>query len=61
MTENSSKATPQQFRVSRSDLPLACPNELTGAGVAHPRVFLAFDEEGRAVCPYCGTEYVIKD
>ncbi|HHL45926.1 MAG TPA: zinc-finger domain-containing protein [Gammaproteobacteria bacterium] len=60
MSEKSSKATPRQYKVSRSDLPLACPNPLVGEGVSHPRVFLKF-EEGRAVCPYCGTEYILKD
>jgi len=52
--------TPHQYRVSRNELPLACPNRLVGDGVAHPKVFLRFDEEGRAVCPYCGTEYVLE-
>jgi len=60
MSEKISKATLHQYKVSRSDLPLACPNEMTGEGIAHPRVFLEF-EDGRAVCPYCGTEYILKD
>ncbi len=62
MSETASKATPtpRQYKVSRSELPLACPNELTGEGIAHPRVFLTF-EGGRAVCPYCGTEYILEE
>ncbi len=59
MSEKTSKVTPQQHKVSRSDLPLVCPNNLTGQGTAHPRVVLTF-EDGRAVCPYCGTEYFLK-
>ncbi len=59
MSEKSNETIPRQFKVSHSDLPLACPNELTGEGIAHPKVFLTF-ENGRAVCPYCGTEYVLE-
>ncbi|MEA1890814.1 MAG: zinc-finger domain-containing protein, partial [Pseudomonadota bacterium] len=28
---------------------------------AHPRVFLTLDEEGKAVCPYCSTVYILQD
>ncbi len=57
----SARPATRQYQVSRSDLPLACPNRLVGDGVAHPRVFLRFDEGGRAVCPYCGTEYLLEE
>jgi uncharacterized Zn-finger protein len=26
----------------------------------HPRVFLPLDEHGEALCPYCGTPYVLR-
>ena len=60
MSEQKKKTAPQQYKVSRSDLPLVCPNKLIENGIAHPRVFLTF-EDGRAVCPYCGTEYILKN
>ncbi len=60
MSRQSSIRTPHEYKVARSDLPLACPNRLVGEGIAHPRVFLSF-EDGRAVCPYCGTEYLIEE
>lgn len=60
MSENISKATPRQYKVSRSDLPQACPNDMVEEGIAHPRVVLKF-EDSHAICPYCGTEYLLKD
>ncbi len=61
VTASTTSTAARQYRVSHSDLPLACPNRLVGDGVAHPRVFLEFDIEGRAVCPYCGTEYLLEE
>ncbi len=60
MSRQNSNEVPRQFKVSRKDLPLACPNQLVGAGIAHPRVFMRF-QDGRAVCPYCSTEYLLED
>jgi uncharacterized Zn-finger protein len=28
---------------------------------SHPRVYLAIEKTGQAVCPYCSAEYVLKD
>jgi uncharacterized Zn-finger protein len=28
---------------------------------SHPRVFLPIEDTGKAKCPYCGAEYVLKD
>ncbi|MGA1254100.1 MAG: zinc-finger domain-containing protein [Burkholderiaceae bacterium] len=38
------------------DLPAYCPNPQMPLWSGHPRVFLDLTE-GRARCPYCGTEY----
>lgn len=27
---------------------------------AHPRVYLAIEETGKAVCPYCGAQYILE-
>ncbi len=47
--------------VSRKDLPLSCPRRGEPVWDKHPRVFLLFDAEGEAVCPYCSTRYALTD
>lgn len=47
--------------VSRTDLPLSCPPRGVDVYALHPRVYLPIQATGRAVCPYCGTEYVLQD
>lgn len=52
--------------VTYDDLPLYCPNDKAPISPAapfggHPRVFLPIEKTGKAKCPYCGTEYVLKD
>ena len=39
-----------------TDLPAYCPNPQMPLWSSHPRVFLDLSE-GKARCPYCGTEY----
>ncbi|MFM1879822.1 MAG: hypothetical protein RLZZ344_56 [Pseudomonadota bacterium] len=39
-----------------ADLPAFCPNPQMPLWSSHPRVFLELSE-GRARCPYCGTDY----
>ena len=39
-----------------TDLPAYCPNPQMPLWSSHPRVFLDLTE-GKARCPYCGTEY----
>ncbi len=57
---------PVTIEVTYDDLPLYCPNEYSpisqaGSFGGHPRVFLPIEKTGRAKCPYCGTEYGLKD
>ena len=49
------------YRVTRDDLPLHCPMPGTALWNSHPRVFLPIEEAGTAVCPYCGTRYVLAE
>lgn len=49
------------FRVGRADLPLHCPLPGSSLWNSHPRVFLPIEETGEAVCPYCGSRYVLVD
>lgn len=56
------KATTREVvELSRSDLPLACPMPGQALWNSHPRVFLPIEDDGEAVCPYCGTRYILKD
>lgn len=50
-----------RYEVTRDDLPLHCPMPGQSLWDAHPRVFLPMDESGKAVCPYCSAEYILKD
>lgn len=48
------------IEVTEKDLPLHCPMSSTSLWDAHPRVFLPIEEKGEALCPYCGTLYLLK-
>ena len=50
------------YEVTRADLPLHCPMPGMSAWNSHPRVFLAIEDQGgKAMCPYCGARYVLKE
>jgi len=53
--------TQQRIDVSRSALPLSCPQPDQALWNSHPKVFLPIEATGQARCPYCGTVYVLKD
>ena len=46
--------------VTRADLPLACPMPGMKLWSSHPRVYLAIEKTGRAMCPYCSAEYRLR-
>jgi uncharacterized Zn-finger protein len=48
------------IEVTAADLPLHCPMPTMLLWNAHPRVFLPIEKTGEALCPYCGTRYVLK-
>ena len=48
------------IEVTAADLPLHCPMPSMLLWNAHPRVFLPIEKTGEALCPYCGTRYVLK-
>jgi uncharacterized Zn-finger protein len=52
--------TKPRYEVKQADLPLSCPTRDLRVWDAHPRVYLPIEETGRAVCPYCGAEYILK-
>ena len=47
-------------QLQSSDLPAFCPNPAMPVWNHHPRVFLDVTKTGQAMCPYCGTVYVLK-
>ena len=51
----------QPHQVKSSDLPAACPPPESEAIGLHPRVYLKFNDEGNAKCPYCGAKFQIAD
>lgn len=52
--------TRRSYEVARVDLPLSCPMSNMRIWDAHPRVYLPIEKTGRAICPYCDAEYVLK-
>ncbi len=52
--------TQRDIEVTVADLPLHCPMPSMLLWNAHPRVFLSIEKTGEALCPYCGTRYVLK-
>lgn len=49
-----------RYEVTRKDLPLRCPMPGSRHWDSHPLVFLQCDEHGRARCPYCSAEFILK-
>ncbi len=46
--------------VTAADLPLSCPMPGMSLWNSHPKVYLPVEETGEAICPYCGTLYVLR-
>ncbi|MDH5190018.1 MAG: zinc-finger domain-containing protein [Gammaproteobacteria bacterium] len=53
--------TKSHYEIEKSDLPLHCPMESSPLWNSHPRVFLPIETTGKAKCPYCGAEYILRD
>ena len=51
--------TQREIEVTAQDLPLHCPMPSMILWNSHPRVYLPIQETGKALCPYCGTEYTL--
>ena len=51
------------YEIKRSALPLRCPLPEMSLWNSHPAVFLPIEDtaDGRILCPYCGTQYVLRD
>jgi uncharacterized Zn-finger protein len=53
--------TQEHYKITRKDLPLACPSKNMRVWDSHPRVYLPIEEEGEVQCPYCGATYSLVD
>lgn len=49
------------YEVTQTDLPLSCPLPEMAVWNAHPRVYLPIESSGKAMCPYCSAEFVLKN
>ncbi|MGY8813472.1 MAG: zinc-finger domain-containing protein [Gammaproteobacteria bacterium] len=49
------------YELVRSDLPLQCPLPEMSLWNSHPRVYLPIEKTGKAKCPYCGTDFILKE
>jgi uncharacterized Zn-finger protein len=49
--------TQTSYQVTQQDLPLSCPMPGMELWNAHPRVYLAIEETGEVLCPYCSAHY----
>jgi len=49
------------YDVTNDMLPLHCPLPEMSLWNSHPRVYLPIEKTGEAKCPYCGTEYSLKE
>jgi uncharacterized Zn-finger protein len=59
MTEQTDNKS-RHIEVTAADLPLHCPMPSMLLWNSHPRVFMPIEKTGDALCPYCGTRYVLK-
>ena len=53
--------TQSRYEINRADLPLHCPLPSMPLWNSHPRVYLPIEETGKAKCPYCGADFVLRD
>lgn len=60
-TEKRTANAERVHHVKRSDLPLGCPTPDMTLWDSHPRVYLPIEKTGRALCPYCGTQFILED
>lgn len=61
MTTKKPACTAVHYEITYQDLPLSCPMPNMRLWDAHPRIYLPIEKEGHVICPYCSTEYFLKD
>ena len=51
----------RKYEIDRKALPLHCPLPEMSLWNSHPRVYLPIESTGKAKCPYCGAEFILRD
>jgi len=59
-TQEMPACTKKKYIIHDRDLPLSCPTDEMILWNAHPKVYLPIEKTGTVVCPYCGSEFVLK-
>ena len=54
-------STKKTYTVHPKDLPLSCPMDKMILWNAHPKVYLPIEKTGIESCPYCGSQYILKN
>lgn len=57
-TKTSNQQTPKV--VKNKGLPLSCPTDEDKTWNLHPKVYLQFNDQGKASCQYCGAQYILE-
>ncbi|MFZ1852382.1 MAG: zinc-finger domain-containing protein [Nitrosomonas sp.] len=60
MNQHNHNNKSREVEITVDALPLHCPTPQTTLWNTHPRVYLPIEATGKALCPYCGTLYVLK-
>tara|TARA_A100000164_G_C21789665_1_gene715168 strand:- start:713 stop:922 length:210 start_codon:yes stop_codon:yes gene_type:complete len=50
-----------EYEISDKDLPLHCPLPGMYLWNSHPKVYLPLDENGKAMCHYCGASFILRN
>ena len=59
-TTETPACTKRLVEITSQNLPLCCPMPDEPLWNAHPRVYLPIEKIGKAVCPYCDTEFILE-
>ncbi|NVK22200.1 MAG: zinc-finger domain-containing protein [Kangiellaceae bacterium] len=59
--ERQNTKTSHVISVSPKELPLSCPRPEQTLWNQHPRVFIAIEKTGKAICPYCGNQFQLEN
>ncbi len=60
-TEKGKSPGGSHYEFRRDQLPVHCPVPGQSQWDSHPKVYIPLAEKGRATCPYCGAEFVLKE
>ncbi|MES2998524.1 MAG: zinc-finger domain-containing protein [Pseudomonadota bacterium] len=57
----SSGNTQRSYEITTKEQPFCCPLPTNRLWDSHPRVYLPIAKTGHVICPYCETEYFLKE